>query len=61
MTTLEQNRAAQQIINDNPSMRWNGKFGYYSNGQVVMTIYWDFDETKEDFKIKLNPDGTRAY
>lgn len=61
MTTKEQNIACQEIINNNPSMRWDGKFGHYSNGQVVMTIHWDFDKTKEEFKIKLNTDGTRAY
>lgn len=59
--TKEEIRAAQEIINNNPSMRWDGKFGHYSNGQVVMTIHWDFDETKEEFKITLNNDGTQVY
>jgi len=60
-TSKEQIRAAQEIINNNQSMRWDGKFGHYSNGQVVMTVHWDFDKTKEEFKITLNRDGTQVY
>ena len=61
LATKEQNRAAQEIINNNPSMRWDGKFSHYSNGQAVMTIHWDFDKTKEEFKITLNTDGSKVY
>jgi len=53
IATKEQNRAVQEILNNNPSMRWDGKFGHYSSGQVVITIHWDFDETKEEFEITL--------
>jgi len=59
--TEEQCRASQQILQNNPSMRWDCIFGFYSNGQAVMTIHWDFDETKEEFKITLNKDGTKVY
>ena len=56
-TNLEQYQAAQSILRKNPSMRWDGKFGYYSNGHAIMDIYWIFDEPKEMFKITLNING----
>ena len=56
-TTKEQYREAQKILNNNPSMRQNGSFGYYSNGDVVMTIFWDPDETKELSRIIIKPNG----
>ena len=56
--TKEQCRKSQEILNNNPSMRQNGGFGYYSNGDVVMTIFWDPDETKELSRIIIKPNGT---
>lgn len=56
--TEKQNISAQNIINTNPSLRWDGKFSHYSNGQVLMNVYWDFDKTKTNHKIVLNIDGT---
>ena len=55
--TKEQCRKSQEILNNNPSMRQNGSFGYYSNGDVVMTIFWDPDETKELSRIIIKPNG----
>tara|TARA_R110000851_G_C12805672_1_gene537933 strand:+ start:151 stop:339 length:189 start_codon:yes stop_codon:yes gene_type:complete len=59
--TKAQYRSANDILEKNPSMQWDGKFGFYSNGQCVMTIWWDFDETKEKFKLTINPDGSQDY
>jgi len=56
--TREQIEAVQRTLTNNPSMVWNGKFGFYSNGQIIIDIWWSFDEPKEIFKITYNKDGS---
>lgn len=56
--TKEQNTAVQSLLQNNPSMCWDGTFGYYSTGQVSIHIYWSFDKTQEMFPITFNIDGT---
>ena len=56
MPTKQQYKTANELLSTNPSMIWDGVFGLYSNGDVVMTIWWNFDGTKEKFKLTINPD-----
>ena len=49
----------QNTLTNDPSMKWDGKIGYYSNGTISITITWDFDETNEEFSFNILPNGTR--
>ena len=59
--TPEQYRSTQKLLDQNPSMRWDGKLGFYSSGVAVMTITWSFDETSAEYQIKIKPDGTMDH
>jgi hypothetical protein len=59
--TKKQYIASNDILEKNPSLIWDGSFGFYSNGQCVMTVWWDFDKTKQEFKLTINPDGSQDY
>jgi hypothetical protein len=45
-------------LQKNPSLRWDGNYSFYSNGVCVIRVFWDFDESKKDYEIKFNLDGS---
>lgn len=59
MVSKLQNIAANKIVKSNPSLIWDGIFGYYSNGRVVMNVYWSFDESKNVYQVVLDRDGNQ--
>jgi len=52
----EQVEAMTKIIKQNPSIVRCG-IGFYSSGDMVMKIYWDFDPTKKIYNINIDKDG----
>lgn len=46
------------FFNNNSSAVWDGKFGWYSNGDLVCDFYWSFDESKENCKLTVKTDGS---
>ena len=47
---------AQEILKGNPSINWDGIFGFYSNGTVVMDISWNWEKDKL-YKINIDRNG----
>lgn len=54
--TEEQRKTIQELIQDDPSLQKLG-IGYYSNGTIVMEVYWSFDEKKTRYNIEINRNG----
>jgi hypothetical protein len=53
--TKLQSEVANKLTNNNTSLKWNGIYGFYSNGDVVINVYWNFDkETTYNITIKSN-------
>ena len=53
--TKEQVQAIQRTLFMNPSMKWDGTMGFYSNGIVIIDVTWYNEE--EIYKIKFHPNG----
>ena len=56
MVTRKQVEAVYRILDKNPSLTWDGQFGFYSCGWVVITVYWDF-APDEALKITIDEKG----
>ena len=59
--TKSQHRTINDILETETLMRWDGIFGFYSNGQCVISIWWDFDSTKQKFNIIIDSDGNSSH
>ena len=54
--TDEQRRAINKFTQEN-SVKWDGKIGRYSNGEVTIDVVFDYDPEQITYKIKFDKVG----
>lgn len=53
-------KAVLSTLQVNPSLCWDGGYGFYSNGVVIITVYWESDPKQTEYKIKFDVNGKLA-
>ena len=55
-----QTKAILKEMQNNPSLLWDGEYGFYSSGVVIIDVSWDFDKTQTIYKVKFDLNGKRV-
>ena len=53
----KQTKAILKEMKNNPSLLWDGEYGFYSNGNVVIDVCWNFDFCQTIYKIQFDING----